>query len=195
MNQCLKNLKIILHLLGINLYKMADIDNKIAAIEALLIKEKKKKSALEIVDKATKIICVTYTNEHSVNNDSYRDLQIGLENRVVGSGTGHLVYANTYDIVIIRSKNHLMFAVLNEILPGCNAWSSHGGENWQTNFSITPITGIIEKTLKFEDILRTYHAQHNVKYGCMLNSRLCGYGEKYKPVLKSLFLDEHITLL
>jgi hypothetical protein len=174
---------------------MADIDNKIAALEALLVKEKTRKSALEIVDKAKKIICVTYTNEHSVNHDSYRDVQIGLENRVVGSGTGHLVYANTDDIVIIRSKNHLMFAVLNEILPGCNAWSSHGGENWQTNFSITPLTGIIERTPTFEEMLRIYHAQHNIKYGCMLNSRLCGYGEKYKPVLKSLFLDENITLL
>jgi hypothetical protein len=46
----------------------------------------------------------------------------------------------------------------------------------------------------FKQMVRNHCDANGVKHGCMFNSRLCGYGEKYKPVLKDLFSDERMEM-
>jgi hypothetical protein len=146
------------------------------------------------VTNAVKIVCVTYTDEFSAGGDAYNDLKIGHQAKIVACNSGHLSNTKAGDIVMIRSSKHITFGIIQEPIGTSDAWSSQGGESWKYNFRYLPITAILEMDTGFKQMVRDHCESNGVKHGCMFNSRLCGYGEKYKPVLKDLFSDERMKL-
>jgi len=152
-------------------------------------------AAVTAVMNAVKIVCVTYTDGFSAGGNAYNDLKIGLQAKTVACNSGHLANTTAGDIVMIRSSNHITFGIIQEPVGTSDAWSSQGGESWKHNFSYLPITAILEINAGFKQMVRDHCDANGVKHGCMFNSRLCGYGEKYKPVLKDLFSDERMDMI
>ena len=152
-------------------------------------------AAVTAVMNAVKIVCVTYTDDFSAGGNAYNDLKIGLQAKTVACNSGHLSNTKAGDIVMIRSSNHITFGIIQEQVGTSDAWSSHGGESWKYNFRYLPITDILEMSPAFKQMVLYHCTTNGVKHGCMFNSRLCGYGEKYKPVLKDLFSDERMEMI
>jgi hypothetical protein len=152
-------------------------------------------AAVTAVMNAVKIVCVTYTDGFSAGGNAYNDLKIGLQAKTVACNSGHLSNTKAGDIVMIRSSKHITFGIIQEPVGTSDAWSSQGGEAWKYNFHYLPITAILEMDAGFKQMVRDHCEANGVKHGCMFNSRLCGYGEKYKPVLKDLFSDERMEMV
>jgi hypothetical protein len=152
-------------------------------------------AAVTAVMNAVKIVCVTYTDDFSAGGNAYNDLKIGLQAKTVACNSGHLANTTAGDIVMVRSSKHITFGIIQEPIGTSDAWSSQGGEAWKYNFHYLPITAILEMDARFKQMVRDHCEANGVKHTCMFNSRLCGYGEKYKPVLKDLFSDERMEMI
>jgi hypothetical protein len=151
-----------------------------------------------IESEETKIFCVSYTDERSAGGSSMEDMTLGLEHRVVGSNMPHLANAKKGDFVVVTAYNAskkriCVFGVLGDDYPSCTLWEKEGGEVWKYNFHFTPITGI----LNIETLYPTWKIicdRSNLNYRLIFNTRLCGYGQKYKNALASAIRTRCIPL-
>jgi hypothetical protein len=140
-----------------------------------------------IESEATKIVCVSYTDERSAGGSSMEDMTIGYEHRAVGSNMSHLASAAKGDFVVVTAYNAskqrvFMVGVLGDAYPTCNLWQKEGGEVWKYNFHFTPITQILVLE-KVYPVWKTICDQYRLNHHLIFNTRLCGHGQKYKKAL------------
>lgn len=134
------------------------------------------------------IICVKYTNNQSADNNGYKDLKTGRQNHLVASNLGHLGHAKKDDIVMICSDDHIDFGIILEKVEPSDIWQAEGGKKWKYNFRYHPIAEDLEfSTIK--QMVNFLAKELEVTDKNMFNTRLCGYGERFRPVLKALFIN------
>ncbi len=132
-----------------------------------------------------RIICVGYSDEHSINNKSILDLQLGHSHGCVSSNQVVLDRAEPGDLIVVTSQcRQFTIGRLDARLDNCALWASNGGHAWKYAWSYTPLTEI----MPIANIREKWEAicdVHGVaKKPCNLfNSRLCGYGVCYVPAL------------
>jgi hypothetical protein len=144
----------------------------------------------------TKIRCVTYKDDYSINKSSYNDLNISIEKEVVGCNSSVLGSKQTKqgDIVIItankKSKRYFVIGIIQERLEKCDEWSVRGGNEWKFNFKIKIITPINEINKEFKNSLKKNCELENLNENHLFHSRFCGI--RYKNVLINLIKEKII---
>jgi hypothetical protein len=160
-----------------------------------LVKAQYKKGMnIKIVQEACRIISIVYTDEKSVKNCSYNDLELGYENCMVGCGGKSTLGASTTkkgDIVIIKAnkgaRKYMSIGVLDTRLENCKLWYEEGGIEWDYNYKYTPITQIFEITPSFCEKVYELGKKHNCNAKNFFNSRFCSI--KLKPILLDLLKE------
>jgi len=148
---------------------------------------------------AKKIVCVTYTNPFSAGNDSHQDVQIGIDTKTVACGSGHLANTDPGDIAITTSDasgpmRYITFGFVGHMIQESDAWASKGGQKWNYNFKYEPFTCALPLSKELSEKITALCMKHNAKRTNLFNSRLCGYGKGFKPVLLDLFADESMKI-
>ncbi len=127
----------------------------------------------------------------SVENNSLKDLQLGSENKVVGSNSRALGACKSGDRVIITAnygkKKYFTVGLITEDLPGCTLWSDAGGHLWKYNFKYTPLLAITEFTSELKKFREVCAKKFDVNPNNLFNSRFCS--SKCNELLDDL-LDE-----
>ena len=111
-------------------------------------------ATMTAVMNAVKIVCVTYTDDLSLEGNAYNDLKTGLQAKTVASNSRHLSNTKAGDIVMIRSSNHITFGIIQEQVGTSDAWSRHGGKSWKYNFRYLPITDILKMSPTFKQMVK-----------------------------------------
>lgn len=154
--------------------------------------------SIALAVETVKILCITYTDERSAQGSSLEDMRLGIQNNVIGTNMSHFGSANKGDIAIVtatdeRGKRVFMIGILGDALPSCDVWAAAGGELWKHNRVFTPITDIIQmETIKkeWQEMCTVYAVNpHNI-----FNTRLCGYGSKYREALARAFVTKLFPL-
>lgn len=149
------------------------------------------------------VICVPYTDKFSNNNDSHVDIRIGNEHNIVASNQAILKCAEPGTVVIIvatkvnKNRRQLQFGVLCRKIEGeCRMWenASPNGRAFKYHWTFKPLTDILymyEVSGLIDDIAK--RMQIDIKY--MFNSRFCGYGIKYIPLIQEVIATRAIPIL
>jgi hypothetical protein len=141
---------------------------------------------------ATQVVCVAYTNEFSVNNDSLNDLQIGVAHGIVSSNQTVLKKARVGSLVVVTSQSgHCVVGILGDHLDRvCNVWANNGGHVFKHARHFTPITDVFLRAPVMTAWAAACDARGVAKkpYN-VFNSRLCGYGTWYVPALQAVIED------
>ena len=139
------------------------------------------------------VLCITYVNKYSAKKSSKRDLEIGIENGVVGCGNKRLNNATRGDHVIINGNEdgikYVVIGRLIEKIDSCDKWIIEGGHKWPYNWKYEPLTPIFQYTsdikIDIKKICSTQEPQpKGIYYGHVFNSRFCS--KKYNPVVDFL---------
>lgn len=146
----------------------------------------------------SKIICVAYTNSHSVKKDSRIDLKIGNDHRMVSSNQIILDRASSGDLVIIRSQNgDCVIGKLGHKLSKCSLWKDicpEYGQEFKFAWTYEPLTPI----MRIDDVRKCLAGSvesEGINLTFLFNSRLCGYGGKYMSLMKDAFALNLIPML
>lgn len=149
-------------------------------------------STLDHILQATEVVCVSYIDEYSVDNDSLNDLHIGCTHRVVSSNQDVLDRATNGSLAIVTTQRrtkrdrYFVIGVLGDHTGRCTVWSSRGGHVFKYTRIFTPLTDVLPMAsiadkwaTNCEDLAVSKDPKN------LFNSRLCGYGECYVSALQS----------
>lgn len=157
------------------------------------------------VQSATIVRAVTYTNAMSLDENSYKDMELGFHHQMVGCnskvfGSGK---TNTGSLVVImadkrnpstnKKERFVNLGILGERLESCDLWKAHGGHLWDFNFRYTPLTPIVCITPTIVSFINTFCAENELNASCVLNARFCSV--KVLPVFIALIELGHFPLL
>lgn len=136
-----------------------------------------------------KVRCVSYTDAFSANGCSLIDLQLGVQNCVVGCNSSVFGSSQPGDLVIMTAssakKQYFALGTLCERLPICSVWKDAGGHSWEHNFTYVPlVSGIYERTDDINAYVAELCTKHGVNPKHFFHPRFCG--ERYAPVLQEL---------
>lgn len=140
---------------------------------------------------ARNIRAVSYTNKYSANGSSYKDLELGHKNSVVGCNSNVFGSKATRsgDIVLIISRDnkkiYITMGVLEKRLHNCKLWHDNGGELWLHNFSYKSLIPITEITSEIQIRINRYAEKHDCNAKNFLNSRFCS--AKLRPIFIELY--------
>jgi hypothetical protein len=135
---------------------------------------------------ATQVVCVAYTDEFSIDNNSLTDLHVGCTHGVVSSNQTVLDRATSGSLAIVTSQSrHFVIGILGDSTERCNVWSSRGGHVFKYTRLFTPITDILPIASIRSAWIATCEI-HEVSKDPMklFHSRFCGYGLPYITALK-----------
>lgn len=134
------------------------------------------------------IRCIVYKNEFSADHSSYRDLEIGVENGVVGCSSKVFGSNNTKrgDLVLItgekNKKRYAVIGMLTEKIEGdCIEWLIQGGKLWDYNWKYIPLTNIFQ--IDNEEI-KELSFRHNIKWKNVFHPRFSS--KIVRPVVDEL---------
>jgi len=131
-----------------------------------------------------KVRCVSYVDEFSAEKSCLRDLEIGLENQVVGCNSKTFGSSQKGDFVIICARHAgRLFVCIGEIDEAVktSVWADQGGVRWQYNFRFTPLTKIVEVDKEKKERIKEMCDMYEVNPNMMFNMRFCG--ERYLPII------------
>ena len=132
--------------------------------------------------------CVTYKDEFSAEECSYKDMMIGVKHLVVGCGSKVFGASTDGDLVIITSNlgktKFFTIGLLRDRLETCKLWQDAGGRMWDYNFRYEPLIGVYEVTPRMQRRIDKICAAAEVKPDYLFHSRFCG--KKYEPVVEAL---------
>jgi hypothetical protein len=149
------------------------------------------------------VSCVTYTDEFSNHNDSYVDLEIGAQHNIVASNGVALQNGKAGALVqIIATKKNLnkrriQYVILERQISGpCRLWENAGpnGRQFKYHWTFIPLTCILDINIVIEPI-REISQRMDLNIKNLYNSRLCGYGVKYIPLIHEVLDTRAIPLL
>ena len=149
------------------------------------------------------VICVTYTDEYSNNRDSHLDLAIGAEHRMVASNQLILNNAKPGTLVqIVAAKKQVnrrrvQFGFLERKIEGeCRLWenASPNGRTFKYHWTFTPLTDILY-IHEVRGMLDRIAERMNIDTKYIFNSRFCGYGLKYIPLMQEVIASRAIPLI
>ena len=146
--------------------------------EVLIMNEEKTEKKLEYTNK-TKLMCVTYTDEYSVDKKAIKDLMISFEREIFAAGSRRLnTFQNGDYIIICASKESGKVCFLSKIIERVDIlkdWHNEGGKKWDYNFKITPVTGITDISNKNPNKKKMTDILENIglKKNNLFNSRFC----------------------
>lgn len=128
----------------------------------------------------TRIICVSYKDNFSAGKKSMNDLHISFQYKIFAAGTKRLASYRVNDYVIIcANENKKRWAFLARITEcmdePLSEWHDQGGQLWNYNFRIQPITGITEITPRSSTRNAIDHImdQAGLNKNNLFNSRFC----------------------
>lgn len=127
----------------------------------------------------TKLMCVTYANEYSVDKKAINDLIISFERGIFAAGSKRLnSFKNGDYIIICATKESGKVCFLGRIIERVDElkdWYDQGGKMWDYNFKITPITGITDISNKNPDkkMMINILKDMELKKNNLFNSRFC----------------------
>jgi hypothetical protein len=149
-------------------------------------------SLKDLALKATQIICVAYTNEFSVSNNSLVDLQIGCRHKVVSSNQDVLDRALNGSLAVVTSQSgHAVVGLLGPTIPDCKVWSDLGGGFFKYAREFTPVTNVfpIAHVLgKWQAVCDVHDVTKKPRF--LFHSRFCGYGTWYVPAIHDALRHE-----
>lgn len=149
------------------------------------------------------VICVTYTDEYSNNRDSHLDLEIGSEHRMVASNQLILNNAKPGTLVQIvaakkqKNRRQVQFGFLDRKIEGeCRLWenASPNGRTFQYHWTFTPLTDILYMH-EVHGLIERIAERMNINTKYIFNSRFCGYGLKYIPLMQEVIATRAIPLI
>lgn len=149
------------------------------------------------------VICVSYTDEFSNNKDSHIDIDIGAKHNIVASNQLILNNAKSGTLVQIvaskKSKNRrrVQYGLLDRKIQGeCHLWenASPNGRTFKYHWTFTPLTNVLY-VYEIQLILDRIADRMNVDIKYIFNSRFCGYGHKYVPLMREVIETGAIPLL
>ncbi len=138
-----------------------------------------------LLPKRSRVIVVTYTDEHSIGKDAVVDFAHGVEKGIVACNNARLKKAVAGDLVVVRAADFfLVGALIAEAPEEKDSWKKAGGESWEICWKYKPLSTIIEitKEMRAEFMLLCEPLGINSRY--LLNSRLCPYAAV--PVFEAL---------
>jgi len=138
--------------------------------EVLIMNEEKTEKKLEYTNK-TKLMCVTYTDEYSVDKKAIKDLMISFEREIFAAGSRRLnTFQNGDYIIICASKESGKVCFLSKIIERVDIL-----KDWHYNFKITPVTGITDISNKNPNKKKMTDILENIglKKNNLFNSRFC----------------------
>ena len=142
----------------------------------------------------TKLMCVSYTDECSAGNKSMNDLMISFNRGILAAGSKRLATFDACDIVIVtatdeHSRKCFVARITAPVDTPFQDWVKEGGRVWEYNFTIDPISDIIDITNNNELSMKIKQKcrDMNQKENNMFNSRFCS--EKLIGVLSECFHD------
>lgn len=158
----------------------------------LLYEEDEKKKIVSKVPLKTtsKVKCVNYVDEYSINETSINDLEVGHQYRTVGNNSKNLGSAKMNDIVMITATDggirYVVIGVIKNKLESCDLWERNGGHLWKYNFTYVPITDIFKVTTDIrEKIVELCNIDPNKPHpNKFFNPRFCG--DRYKNIILEL---------
>ncbi len=135
---------------------------------------------------ASKVICVAYTDEFSIDNQSLIDLQVGCKHNAVSSNQDVLHNAPVGSLAVVTAQSgHFVIGILGEDLETpCRIWRKDGGKVFKYARKFTPITDVMLRASVMDAWTATcdvYEVDKQSKY--LFHSRFCGYGHWYIPAL------------
>jgi hypothetical protein len=133
----------------------------------------------------TKLMCISYTDEHSAHKDSLADLNLGAHHGVVGCNSARFKSFKEGDIILItaahNSTRYFQFGKIQTRLDGCRLWANEGGKLWDHNYTYTPLTTITILTPGLKQIRDEMCGRHNLNANYLMNSRFCS--DKFLPMV------------
>ena len=141
-----------------------------------------------LVNAAVQMICVAYTDEFSINNNSLNDLEIGCMHGVVSSNQVVLKKAMNGSFVVITAQSgHFVIGVLGDHIDvPCRLWSTNGGHTFKYARNFIPITDILTRAsvkVQWDVTCEVYEVPKNPNNA--FHSRWCGYGSWYMDAMKA----------
>jgi hypothetical protein len=149
------------------------------------------------------VICVTYTDEFSNNRNSHVDIEIGSKHKMVASNSPLLNKAKSGTIVqIVAAKNQknrrqIQFGFLDRKIDGeCHLWENAGpnGRVFKYHWTFTPLTDVLYMH-EIREIIERIAERMNIDTRQMFNSRLCGWGAQYIPIMQEVIETRAIPLI
>lgn len=128
----------------------------------------------------TKLVCVSYVDKYSAGKQSMNDLLISYEQKIFAAGSKRLASYRPGDYVIICAndprRRWAFLARITECLDETlDAWHDQGGNHWEYNFRIQPLTGVTEITPHSNSRITIDHYMEECGLGTnkLFNSRFC----------------------
>jgi len=100
---------------------------------------------------------VKYHNDHSAYGMALKDMQIYLENGIVGSNSPALSSVNIGSYITVCGQQHILIGRVTEYLVDEHlkgAWERCGGRRWIHNFKMEWLTPILQLTTLIDITLK-----------------------------------------
>lgn len=136
---------------------------------------------------ATKIVCVAYTDQFSINNKSILDLEVGCKHNIVSSNQDVLNRIESGNLVIVTSQcRHFVIGIVGKHIEGCTTWQNEGGHIFKYAREFTPLTDVLSIATimgQWKATCEILEVEKDPKH--LFHSRFCGYGTWYMSALHS----------